>query len=90
MSDDSKTPSEQLRQIIRRSPLSITHMARLAGISKNTIHAYISHRNSMQMKIVDRLAPVLGIGMISDGRDCRLAKTSPKKGRPVGSKNKPR
>lgn len=82
MPDDSITPSEQLRQIIRRSPLSINYMAKLAGICNDSLYRFVGGHGDLSMETIDKLSPILGLSVRNCGIDAELAKTSPKKGRP--------
>ena len=76
-------PSEQVRQIIRNSPLSAYRLAVLAGIRPSMLTLFLSGKRSITLGTLDAIAPHLGLTIKGNGRDRRLAVSARKPGRPA-------
>jgi transcriptional regulator with XRE-family HTH domain len=74
-------PSEQLKQVIRQSPLTTYRIAKLAGIRGSVLSLFLSGKRTITVETMDALAEVLGLSIHADGRDRRAALDAPKPGR---------
>ena len=81
----STKPSQQIRLLIQASALTPYRIAKLAGIRGSLLSVFLSGERTITLDTLDALAPVLGLEVTGDGRDVKLAKAAPKRGRPKKS-----
>ena len=67
------TPSEDLRRIIAACGLSRSEIARRTGVSEAALSKFMSGRD-IRTDTLDRLAPLLGLRLVTDIRRGRSLK----------------
>ena len=79
-------PSETIRRMIERSPLTVARIAELSSISPSVLYRFIQRERTMKLKMLDAIAPFIesSITSAATGRAEREAATAPKPGRPRG------
>ncbi len=62
--DDNLTVSGQLREYLAESHLTISALARGAGVTRSQIRAFMREQAGMSMHTLDRVCRFLGLGLI--------------------------
>ena len=63
--------SDQLRRIIDESELSRNQMCIAADIDPSHLHRFVHGTGRLTNGTIDKLAPVLGLRLVSDGKKGR-------------------
>ena len=73
--DRRNSPSEVVRDAIEDSEMSRYEIAGESGLSESTLSRFVWGQTSLTLQSLDRLAPVLGLRLVVEGKGTKRRRT---------------